>query len=144
MNLGEESRLLTDQRAPAPPARRSWWRRVFSAGVVLAAAAAIPAARADIRTSTLMEHCSGPGKPDGMCLGYMEAALDFIVEYQLWLGMKGYDFPPSDRAVCIFTGHPALDVATTFVAWVLRHPSVADQRAAVVVGDSIREAFPCK
>src|SRR5438270_10562978 len=98
---------------------------------------------AQMRASSLIEHCYGPGKPDSFCLGYMEASLDFITEYQLWLTLNKYDYPPSDGPVCVETGKSPYAVAAAFVAWVQRHPN--DLIAAnAAVGGAIREAFACK
>jgi hypothetical protein len=30
----------------------------------------------------------------------MESALDFITNYQLWLSVNRYDFPPGEKPIC--------------------------------------------
>jgi hypothetical protein len=61
-----------------------------------------PAKCADFVTAgALLQHCvAKSGQPDEFCIGYFEATQDFVLSYQLWLTMKGYDFPPDEIAVC--------------------------------------------
>jgi hypothetical protein len=96
-----------------------------------------------IIASALIEHCAGPNRPDGICLGYMEAALDFITEYQLWLLFNGYKFPPGDKSLCVEGDTSAYNVAAVFVAWMQRHQD-GWRPASAVAGDAIREAFACR
>jgi hypothetical protein len=97
-----------------------------------------------MRAATLYEHCNGPNNPDEFCLGYMEAALDFITEYQLWLTMNHYEYPPKDRPICVSTSTSAIQTATFFVAWMRTHQNVGLDAANAVVGDAVRDAYACK
>jgi Rap1a immunity proteins len=94
-----------------------------------------------MHATTLLERCYGAQKPDGICLGYMEAALDFMTEYQLWLTMNRYDLPPDDRVLCVTNDTSPYRAAAVFVAWMQRHNDVRAANAAV--GDAISEAFAC-
>jgi hypothetical protein len=101
-------------------------------------------ANAQMRASMLYEHCAGPNNPDELCLGYMDAALDFITEYQLWLTMNNYEYPPKDRPICVLSSTSSIQAATFFVAWMRTHENVGGEAANAVVGDALRDAHACK
>lgn len=82
----------------------------FHAAVSLTAAigmaCVVTAARAELVSNLvsvreILAHCStNRSAPDDYCIGYMESALDFITNYQVWLSLNRYDFPPGERPGC--------------------------------------------
>ena len=98
---------------------------------------------AQMRASTLLGHCTKSSEPDGFCLGYMEAALDFITEYQLWMTLNRYEYPPKDKPICVSSRLPAREAANVFVGWMKSH-DVGWTAANAGVGDAVRNAYACK
>ena len=96
-----------------------------------------------MRSATLLEHCTKSFEPDGFCLGYMEAALDFITEYQLWMTLNRYEYPPKDKPICVSSRLPAREAANVFVGWMKSH-DVGWTAANAAVGDALRDAYACK
>ena len=107
------------------------------------AVACSSAANGQMRASALLEHCSKSSEPDGICLGYMEAALDFITEYQLWMTLRRFEFPPNDKAICITTATSPRQAANFFINWMNTH-DVGWTAANAAVGDALRDAYRCK
>ena len=108
-------------------------------------------ANAQMRAATLFEHCTKSSEPDGICLGYMEAALDFITEYQLWMTLNKYEYPPGDKPICVTTRTPAKEAANIFVLWMKTHTNdaigivpIGMSAANAAAGDALRDAYACK
>jgi hypothetical protein len=74
----------------------------------------------------------------------MEAALDFITEYQLWLTLNKYDYPPKDKPICIKDQTPPREAAVAFIVWMKAHGDIGWTAANAAVGDALREAYACK
>ena len=105
--------------------------------------AGINAAHATDRYSTqsLYQHCR---VRDAFCSGYMEATLDFVIEYQVWLTINKYDLPPGDSLLSCISPPTAENLTTTFVAYVELHRTDVGEWADDVVRLAAAKAFPCK
>jgi Rap1a immunity proteins len=129
-------RCNADQRASAPPARRSWWpwRRLALAVVLLAGygPSLCSAAEAGGTGNELLSDCLVPDKGlffYGYCLG-------FVVGVGNSSNSSGGNCPPKG-----VTRDQAKDVV---VRYLQAHPEIRHYPATVLTQTALAEAFPCK
>jgi hypothetical protein len=119
--------------------RRPWWRRLFTAGAMIAAVVAVSAeAQADFKTGNqLYADCTSEEGASARvyCSGYIAAIADAAAWGPPW-GVFGYIQCPRDTV----TLGQMSDVVVRFLA---AHPERRALGAAGLVAQALSEAFPC-